>query len=399
MRHRLIVLFLAVAVLSGGELLILAPSAWAVPSFARAYQMSCSACHTAWPALNATGRKFKENGYMLERGSPKGIQKITEALHLPVAFPFAMVVKSRPFDQKRADESSMLRALHELELFVAGSVFNQGSFFAEFEMEDEENFEFEMGHAVGGYHPHPLLNLVVGKSHVFHVDPHDTLTNARRLTRSSRQAWNQGFSTGVKLQEEVQMVSLYGRETLADKLFYSVTYSADVDDNEGQGPKDWTGRLVLDILPDLSLGAFLSGGEQRKTSGGVTEDLEFTRWGFDLQTRFQDINLLVAWMGADDDIFAGGSEQNNAWYLEAFYTVRQKALKSIGLPGFMLVPIARFDQYEKTDGKDDFRDLTLNLSWYPLENLRIYTEYFTSVDRPPDKDREWRWTVQVEFGF
>ena len=49
-----------------------APSATALPAFARKYGLRCSACHEAWPMLNYFGQKFKDNGYQLmnDRDSP-----------------------------------------------------------------------------------------------------------------------------------------------------------------------------------------------------------------------------------------------------------------------------------------------------------------------------------------
>ena len=43
-----------------------------IPAFARKYGLACSACHTAWPELNAFGLRFKDNGYQLgnDRDSP-----------------------------------------------------------------------------------------------------------------------------------------------------------------------------------------------------------------------------------------------------------------------------------------------------------------------------------------
>jgi hypothetical protein len=43
-----------------------------IPAFARKYNLPCSACHTAWPELNAFGQRFKDNGYQLgnDRDSP-----------------------------------------------------------------------------------------------------------------------------------------------------------------------------------------------------------------------------------------------------------------------------------------------------------------------------------------
>jgi len=31
----------------------------AIPAFARKYGLACSACHTAWPELNAFGQRFR----------------------------------------------------------------------------------------------------------------------------------------------------------------------------------------------------------------------------------------------------------------------------------------------------------------------------------------------------
>jgi len=53
-------------------LLAYAPSAEAIPAFARKYGLPCSACHEAWPKLNAFGQTFKDNGYQLmnDRDAP-----------------------------------------------------------------------------------------------------------------------------------------------------------------------------------------------------------------------------------------------------------------------------------------------------------------------------------------
>lgn len=40
----------------------------AFPAFARKYGMSCTACHIAWPILNAQGERFRDNGYQFGLG-------------------------------------------------------------------------------------------------------------------------------------------------------------------------------------------------------------------------------------------------------------------------------------------------------------------------------------------
>jgi len=49
----------------GAALLLSAPPAEAVPSFARQTGLACEACHTVFPELTAFGRRFKLNGYVL----------------------------------------------------------------------------------------------------------------------------------------------------------------------------------------------------------------------------------------------------------------------------------------------------------------------------------------------
>jgi hypothetical protein len=390
--------FCLVGIVAIGLGLIVPMEAFAVPAFSRTYGHACSVCHTAWPALNAYGRDFKESGYMDERGQPEEQVKINDWLTLPKIFPLALLVKSRPFDQRKGGEVK-LGALHELEIYFAGNAFQYGSFFGELELADDNDFEVDLAVGVAGFHPHQLFNIVLGKGSVFQADPYNSLSNARRLTRSRREPLNQGFSTGVTLQDEHQMLSLYGRETILNKLFYSLTYSADVADNEGQGPKDFSGRLAFDILPNLMVGGFGSWGRQNTTSGGVTKELDFRRVGIDLQARFGGLNLLGAALWAEDDIFSAGNESKNAWYAEAFYTIGKDNLRAIGIPLSMVVPIVRVDQYEKKGVKDSFTDLTLNLSFYPWENVKFYVEYFTSVDRPSGVASDWRWTVEAAVGF
>ncbi|MCL2430275.1 MAG: hypothetical protein FWD12_13680, partial [Alphaproteobacteria bacterium] len=51
--------------LPASAFLTAAPTALAVPSFARQTGMACEACHTVYPELTHFGRVFKANGYTL----------------------------------------------------------------------------------------------------------------------------------------------------------------------------------------------------------------------------------------------------------------------------------------------------------------------------------------------
>ena len=212
-----------------------------------------------------------------------------------------------------------------------------------------------------------------------------------------------GESSGVAINSTSQNVEVCGRDPWINKVFYEAAYSADVDgDFEGEGPKDVSGRLMFDILPldavpdvDLSVGGFVINGHQ---DTGI-QSLHFARYGVDLQATYAGANLLFAFVRAEDDRPGTWLATNNLWYVEGFYAFDRDNLKSIGLPGAMIAPIFRVDRYEENDGEDDFTDLTLNLSYYPWDNVRLYTEYANTVSAPTEDDEKWRVTVQVEVAF
>ncbi len=74
---------------------LFSPPAWAIPAFARRYGVACSACHDAWPHLNAAGWSFKMSGYRRLNGrdlkpTTQDIELAMGALSLPSIPPLAI---------------------------------------------------------------------------------------------------------------------------------------------------------------------------------------------------------------------------------------------------------------------------------------------------------------------
>jgi hypothetical protein len=65
---------------------VLGPSVrvFAIPAFARKYNLRCSDCHEAWPKLNNFGQTFKDNGYQLMTGRDAPIYQ--QASYFPIMF-------------------------------------------------------------------------------------------------------------------------------------------------------------------------------------------------------------------------------------------------------------------------------------------------------------------------
>ena len=86
--------FTAIAILTAA-LLVAAPRAGAVPSFARQTGMACEACHTVYPELTHFGRVFKANGYILT--NVKQVRDVTnkkeELLSLAQTVPLSIMAQ------------------------------------------------------------------------------------------------------------------------------------------------------------------------------------------------------------------------------------------------------------------------------------------------------------------
>ncbi len=130
--RRLALFCLALAVWSGG-LFLFPPSASAIPAFARRYGATCSTCHSAWPALNATGQAFKLSGYRRLNGldmkpTVPDIALAQGALSIPSIPPLALIASSgfdwqqisrRAFDGSHASQTGSSLDLNSAALFLA----------------------------------------------------------------------------------------------------------------------------------------------------------------------------------------------------------------------------------------------------------------------------------------
>ena len=72
-RRSTIVVALGIVVVIALSCLVVPNKAYAIPAFARKYDVNCTVCHTAPPILNTFGQRFLENGYQLPGTEDGGI--------------------------------------------------------------------------------------------------------------------------------------------------------------------------------------------------------------------------------------------------------------------------------------------------------------------------------------
>lgn len=120
--------------------LIIAPSAHAVPSFARQTGVSCASCHTSFPQLTAFGRQFKMQGYTLTNAQRvKG-----EGLNIDLGAPLSMMLQTTWSTLKKSADAttdkSQTRLPAQLSIFYAGRITDNIGSFVQITAEDGGSF-------------------------------------------------------------------------------------------------------------------------------------------------------------------------------------------------------------------------------------------------------------------
>ncbi len=388
-RHTQKLLIAAVTVLG----FVWSATANAVPSFARKHELNCSACHTAYPQLNATGREFKENGYrFLTAEEVTDILEVSDFLQLEKHVPISAVLVARPYDKKDSGDQK-LRALHEVEIIVAGNIARKWSGYFEIEAEDETGFELELAPAVLTYNHSKEFNVQLVYGPTFWADSYGTIGDHFRLTRGHVGAIDQKFGgadAGGRFRTVRQNIGVYG--PFADRFFYNVNFSGSAEDAEGEDAAVYSGLFIFDITKSIMVGAFVMDGTDNAA------DRDFNRTGLQFLADFTDLRIQGLYISATDDRDAldprgPGEDSNDTASLQVFYTFRDDTLRPTW------VPLIRFDTYETNYGADSFDEVTLNIGYYFNQNIKSYLEYWDRYDAPTSAQKDSRVTLQFVAAF
>ena len=390
---------LAVTVLAASA--VWTGAAQAIPAFARKEQAACTTCHSAWPIVNSAGRLYKENGYTFARGGGGKNEKISDFLEWDKYFPVTAVFVARPYDKKDSGDSK-LRAIHEIELMVAGQLYKNSSGWFELEAEDEENFAVGLKIAALAYHPLAAVNVQAAWAPLTWADSYDTYSTTRRMTGPNQpQVINQAYggadrpaSDGGRLRDRRQMVSVYGRPL--GPLFYNVGVGSVANDPEGVSPDTWFARVAFDAMPGTMIGALVIDGTCKATLDGRANcavGRDYSRNSVDVQSDIGPARVMAVYLQArDDNATATATLKNNAWYVQGLYAFQQ-----VGRPTW--VPLLRYDSYEKSNGTQEYKEAVLNLAYYFTQNIKGSAEYMKQFDVPTGAVEDSRFTLQLIAAF
>lgn len=372
-------------------LFILVPgkSCFAIPAFARKYQISCQVCHSpAIPRLKAFGNEFAGNGFrMTKYESPRyfiqtGDEKLSLLRELPLAIRMDGFV-SYNFNDKGASDFA---APFILKIMSGGELSDKLSYYFYF-LFNETGTVAGVEDAYLYYHDlfNSGINLSIGQFSVsdplfknelrYTLEPYRIYGTAAGNSSADLKydrgiIFDRDFKTGTTLVVEILNGCGIG-EAGAGNLFDKDKY------------KNFMGRIKQSLGKNMSIGLFgYTGKEMLSDPGMIWADItnSIRMIGPDIALNFGDkfvLNAQYVWR-TDSQAFIGGGERKSdvltdGGFAEIIFSPKGDMSKWY-LTGMVNLVESDMDEL-------DYKSATLHAGYLLRRNVRIVSEY-TQVISP-----------------
>jgi len=282
-------------ILSFVLVLIVCSQTFAIPAFARKYNMSCQTCHAPFPKLKAYGDEFAGNGFALaDKDTPRyyintGDDQLSLLREIPLALRIEGYTTFNNLNSKKYDFS----APYLIKLLSGGTLSENISYYFYF-------FFSERGEIAGLEDAFLMFNnlfnqdldLYVGQFQI--SDP--LFKRELRLTFEDYQLYRaRPYNSKANLTYDRGIMLTYGLPTGTDIIFEVLNgngigaaneYKIFEDDNY----KNFFGRISQDIVDGVRIGAFGYFGKETLKDEILPKkfDNEFLMWGPDLTLNYQN---------------------------------------------------------------------------------------------------------------
>jgi hypothetical protein len=379
----------ALMMLAGLGVLLASARAAAIPAFARKYQASCALCHgPAYPALNAIGRRFQENGYQLEpvaeaaprartshRPDPDERLALLDQLPLSLRAVSSAVVAP---DRRPAGSNALdLQPFEAVYLLAGAALYPNVSLLVSSTLYPTATIH----HAALGFHnllsPEGHLNLRVGRLLLLDfVRPEHRLLTAFGNPIATAPV---GLNPTV-LDSTQHGAEIYGR-FLARRIFYHLALVQGAQGADGvrdlDGHKDLFGELQVMPWHWLTVGVLGHRGRTQITDDSRGLAVRFTdsfqTWGGMLELDTAPLNLFGQLLHVNHQDPADEGEHADYW------AVRLEGRAPLSARLFL---IGRYDQltsHHLTEQR--LKQATVHLGGLLLTNLRLGVESTVPLDR------------------
>lgn len=356
---------------------LFASDIFAIPAFARKYNMTCKTCHSPFPALKPYGNDFAGNGFQLtDQEAPRYyVDTGDPELSLIRDFPIAARLEGYVTYNKDKSEQSDFYAPLLFKILTGGAITNDISYYVYYILETGEVgkiedawfmfnnlFGSELDFTIGQFQVcDPLfkreLRLTRDDYYIYKVRPGNSMVD---LTYDRGIMLGYGFETGTDLVLEVVNGSGIGEE------FFNGTFDSDKY-------KNFFGRISQDAGEHLRIGAMgYWGKEEQEVSEVIKSQNELSMLGGDATFSFEPLELNLQYIIRNDD--------------NPYFSIDEKEkIKTQGAFAELILrpegddsdwySVALFNWIESDQTDLNLKQLGIHFGYLLRRNIRLVAEY------------------------
>lgn len=362
-------------------LIIASQSNFAIPAFARKYNMTCKTCHSPFPKLKAYGEEFAANGFVLkdQDATRYFVETGDEKLSLVRDLPLAVRVEGHlTFNEDKTKQSDFKSPL-AFKLLSGGAIFKNVSYYVYYILEEGNAGKLEDAFLMFNNLFGSELDFYAGQFQV--SDP--LFKRELRLTRDDYDIYKVKVgSSNVNLTYDRGIILSYGFDTGTD-------ITLEILNGNGIGKlangnfdndkhKNFMGRISQDVNQHLRIGGFGYLGKEEVND--VVNDLWMV--GPDATISFDPLELNVQYVERrDKDPFFFGPAAIEIKTRGAFAELIYKPdgdnsdWYTVGL----------YNWVESNIGSLDKKSASFHLGYLLARNIRLVCEYTHNFTDEYDK--------------
>ncbi len=363
---------------------ILANDLFAIPAFARKYNMTCKTCHSPFPKLKPYGDEFAGNGFQLkDQDAPRyyvetGDPELSLIRDLPLALRLEGYVTYNQSNTEKSDFTTPIL----FKLLTGGAITKDVSYYVYYILENGEAGKIEDAWLMFNDLFKSELDLTIGQFQV--CDP--LFKRELRLTRDDYYIYKvRPGASNVDLTYDRGIMLTYGFESGTDLALQIVNGSGIgegfLDGNfDNDKYKNVMGRISQDVGEHLRIGAmgYYGNEEQKSPEGDFNETNELWMLGGDATISFDPLELNVQYVERQDGnpyFFTDGG---------IYYTNPPKDIKTRGaFAELIYLPngddskwyaVGLFNWIESDFSELNYKTLSGHLGYVFRRNIRMVVE-------------------------
>jgi hypothetical protein len=363
---------------------IAASDIFAIPAFARKYNMTCKTCHSPFPKLKAYGDEFAGNGFVLkDQDAPRyfvetGDPELSLIRDLPLAIRLDAHVTYNQNNSEQSDFSTPVL----FKLLTGGAIAKDVAYYVYYILENGERGKIEDAWIMFNNLFGSELDLTLGQFQL--CDP--LFKRELRLTRDDYYIYKvRPGASNVDLTYDRGIMLSYGFESGTDVSLQIVNGSGigegfatgNFDDDKY---KNLMGRVSQDVGEHIRIGAmgYYGNEEQKSPEGDFNETNELWMLGGDATISFDPLELNLQYVERQD---------GNPYFLTdggMYYTTPPKDIATRGaFAELIYLPkgddskwyaVGLFNWIESDFSELNYKTLSGHLGYVFRRNLRMVVE-------------------------